>query len=129
MDETAILTNNGFLSNVFQWGAVKSVKLTLYKTHLVIENTKRNEIIDDIQVSDIKNAKSKTSDGSMIIYTNKGKNYHITWQNLDKKKIKYEALLAPLIGPFGSNVANRAAAKQDGPASEHWVDEINKLKG
>ena len=116
MAENVVLSGTGFLVNLFQWGAVKKLNLTLYPTHLVIENSKKGNIIADIPIRDIKDLKNKTSDGQMVIVTDK-KKYKISWKNIDAEKIA-----------LGAVVGDAVNAARGNQSTNDWIEAINKLK-
>jgi DNA invertase Pin-like site-specific DNA recombinase len=66
MEDKTVLTATGYLVNLFQWGAVKKLNLTLYTTHLKIDNSKKGNTIADIPIEDIKDIENKSSDGNLV---------------------------------------------------------------
>ena len=114
--DVPLLTGSGFLVNVFQWGGVKKLALTLYPTHLRIDNAKSGQTIDDIQLVDIKRVKNLKTAGEIVIVAPK-KHYKISWKNIDVEAIA--------LGGVGGSALNAIRGHSQ---SAQWVDAITEAQ-
>ncbi len=91
-DENIILSDTGHLQNLVQGGvSAKTVNLTLYNTHLKIDDADTGETIEDVPINQIK--KTSRIFSSRILYSlftrgvlgieTTSKYYKISWTNLD----------------------------------------------
>lgn len=126
--DEVILKDTGYLQNIIQKSVkVQSLTLTLYSSHLKIQDTKSGEIIEDVAINQIeKTSKYFTSRFQYTLYgffvksniffvkTHK-KKYKISWVGKDAEKVFLGATDATILSDqqnYDKNMAWSKAIKE-----------------
>lgn len=127
--ENIILQDTGYLQNLLQKGVTaQTLTLTLYPTHLKIEDASTGDVVEDALINQIK--KTSRYFSSRLAYTLYGlfmptllliktdqKRYKISWVNRDKQAIL-----------LGSEAASELSSQQNYTKNMQWVKAIQDLK-
>jgi hypothetical protein len=129
--ENIVLQDTGYLQNVFQGGlSAKSLTLTLYNTHLRIDNAETGETMEDVPINQIrKTTRYFSSRLAFGIYTSligsrflviktTQKKYKISWVNSDKQSM--------MLG--GGEMGGEVVAQENFTKTMQWVKAIKDLR-
>lgn len=128
--DAILLTDTGYLQNLLQKGVVaQTLTLTLYATHLKIEDAVSGDVLEDVPIDHIK--KTSRYFSSRLAYTLYGlivptllliktdrKKYKISWVNKDKEAVM-----------LGGATAAELSTQQNYTKNMQWVKAIQDLKG
>jgi len=127
--DAIVLSDTGYMQNVFQKSVTATrLNLTLYNTHLRIDNADTGELIEDAPLNQIVRTSRYFSNrltyglytslfsNVLVIKTDK-KKYKISWVNKDK-----QTLLMPHSGP-------EIVAQENYTRNMKWVKAIKDLQG